>query len=238
MGRHGQAWAGSPRGRYVRGDKCAACLGDEPRLSRLETEIFTLMNYVLDDGERDLPLPNDGRMHLDMRFRQERGPMIGVEYDGAYWHAFKEEADERKTRRVVSEGIADVVVRIREQPLTVLSPEDVVVPRNESPSTIAVVTLLHLVHIRVIDSHTARRVAAMLSASTTALPEEKVFCDDCWLLDGEFRRADPTSRWNDVARRRAARRNAARKARQAPRLGQSRELSHSSGINLRSGHPE
>lgn len=201
----------SPRGRYLRGDKCPGCLGDEPHSSRLEIEVFTLLHHVLGAGEQNVAVPSDGRMHLDMRFRQDHGPVIGVEYDGAYWHAGKEISDTRKARRVVSERVTDVVMRIREEPLTILSSEDVVVRRNESASTIATVALLHLVHMDVVDSVAAQRVADMVSASATTISEQSVTCDDCWLLDGSFRHADPDSRWNDIDRRHSTRRRPLRR---------------------------
>ncbi len=73
-------------------------MGDQPRSSRLEAQIFDLLNFVLGGGEQDLKLPSDGRMHLDMRFRMASGVTIGLEYDGAYWHAAtKPQTKERPT---------------------------------------------------------------------------------------------------------------------------------------------
>ncbi len=209
-------WSGSARGRYFRGDSCPACVGDQPRSSRLETQIFDLLNFVLGGGEQDLKLPSDGRMHLDMRFRTAGGDTIGLEYDGAYWHAGNEAADQRKAHRVVADGIADLVVRIREDPLAALSPYDVVIRHKESAPTVVIATLLHLVHMAVVDAQTAHRISAILVASSTAPSIESITCDECWLLDGSIRHAEYEYRWNEIKRRRrAARRPAGKTVRRA-----------------------
>ena len=174
-----------------------------------------MLNFVLGGGEQDLKLPSDGRMHLDMRFRMASGVTIGLEYDGAYWHAGNEAADQRKAHRVVADGIADVVVRIREEPLAALSPYDVVIRHKESAPTVVIATLLHLVHMDVLDAQTAGHISAILVTSRSAPRIESITCDECWLLDGSIRHAEYGYRRNEIKRRRAARRVAEKTVRRA-----------------------
>ncbi|MCG7633225.1 hypothetical protein MHN80_12985 [Gordonia McavH-238-E] len=176
----------SSRGRYIRGDRCANCLGDEPRTSKLESEVFTLLGFVLGHGERDIRLPSDARMHLDMRFLLPDGRMLGFEYDGAYWHSGKEDADQRKAYRVLQDRLACVVIRIREQPLAALAREDVVVPYGSSASVITAVTLVHLCHLGLVDDPTAHRVETMIGVLGERLADEELLCDDCWDLNAQL----------------------------------------------------
>lgn len=173
----------SPRGRYTRGDVCPNCSGDEPRSSGLEGDVFTLMQFVLGRGERDVPVPGDRRVWLDMRFRGRGGLLIGIEYDGAYWHAGREDADQRKTYRLVSTGTAAVVVRIRESPLRLTAHEDVRVGTAEPPAVIAMAALLHLIHIGVVDDEVEMRVAAALAAGAVEVHRHQIRCRKCqWNL--------------------------------------------------------
>jgi hypothetical protein len=64
-----------------------------------------------------------GRQDCDIIFEKDR---LIVEYDGAYWHRLKFERDLEKTRRLVEAGWT--VIRIREEPLEIVSPHDVLVP--------------------------------------------------------------------------------------------------------------
>lgn len=154
-------------------------------------------------------------MHLDMRFRMASGVTIGLEYDGAYWHAGNEAADQRKAHRVVADAIADLVVRIREEPLAALSPYDVMIRHTESAQTVVIATLLHLVHMDVLDAQTADHISAILVRSRTAPRIESITCDECWLLDGSIRHAEYGYRRNEIKRRRAARRVAEKTVRRA-----------------------
>jgi very-short-patch-repair endonuclease len=69
-----------------------------------------------------IQLPS-GRQDCDIIFEKDR---LIVEYDGAYWHRLKFERDLEKTRRLVEAGWT--VIRIREEPLEIVSPHDVLVP--------------------------------------------------------------------------------------------------------------
>lgn len=177
-----RSYRSSTRGRYHSND-CPICYGDEPRSSKLESDVFTLIEFVLGTGERGVAVPTDRRMVLDMRFRGRGGLPIGIEYDGAYWHAAKEDADLRKTHRLLSSGTAAVVVRIREAPLHPLSYEDVRVATGAPPAVIAIATLLHLIHIEAVDTGVEARVAAALSATGVSLHQHRIYCRKCrWKL--------------------------------------------------------
>lgn len=178
----------SPRGRYTRGDVCPNCSGDEPRSSGLESDIFTVMQFVLGYGEQDVAIPGDRRTWLDMRFVGRGGLPIGIEYDGAYWHAGREEADMRKTHRVMSTGTAEVVVRIRESPLKPLTYQDVRVRTGESPTVIAMAALLHLIHIEAVDADAKTRVAAALAAAAVKVGRHHIHCRRCRWSSAELLR--------------------------------------------------
>jgi hypothetical protein len=67
---------------------------------------------------------------------------IAVEYDGAFWHASREDADRRKHRAVRAAG--HYLVRVREAPLAPLHADDVVISRNAGPHQAASATLARL----------------------------------------------------------------------------------------------
>jgi hypothetical protein len=171
--------SGSPRGRYLRGDACPRCSVDEPRSSRLESDVFNLMQFVLGPAEQDVPVPDDRRMRLDMRFRGRGDLPIGVEYDGAYWHAGREDADLLKSARLMATGTAAVVVRIRESPLSTLTRDDVCTPAGGSAPQIAIAALLHLVHIQAIDADVEARIAAAIVASAVTIDRRRILCRVC-----------------------------------------------------------
>ncbi|MGV0676760.1 hypothetical protein ABQE62_11205 [Mycolicibacterium fortuitum] len=167
------------RGRYVRADVCPHCSDDGPRSSGLERDIFTVLQLMLGRGERDVPIPSDHRTRLDMRFRGRGGLLIGIEYDGAYWHTGREDADLRKTHRLLSTGTAAVVVRIRESPLSPMAREDVCVRTGEAPAVIAIAALLHLIHIRAVGDDVETRVAAFLAAVEVKVHRHEIRCGRC-----------------------------------------------------------
>lgn len=138
-----------------------------------------MLSYCLGGGERDVPLPDDRRSWLDMRFRIPDGPVLGVEYDGAYWHHGEEAADERKSHRVRWAGLADVVMRLRETPLRPLDQWDVSVPKKPTGSQVAQLALTHLTHLGMLDRANTERVSAFLDASLVSIDPRTVQCRDC-----------------------------------------------------------
>ena len=55
---------------------------------------------------------------------------LGIEYDGKYWHKDKEESDLEKNKFLLSQNIR--LIRVREQPLKLLSENDVGIKSNRS----------------------------------------------------------------------------------------------------------
>jgi len=145
----------------------------------LERDIFTVLQLVLGRGERDVPIPTDHRTRLDMRFRGRGGLLIGIEYDGAYWHSGREDADLRKAYRLLPTGTAAVVVRIRESPLRPTAYEDVCVGTGAGPVVFAIAALLHLIHIRAVDDDVETRVAAFLAAAAVKVDRRQIRCGRC-----------------------------------------------------------
>ncbi len=66
-------------------------------------------------------------------------PPIAVEYDGAYYHRQRVATDSLKSEMIRQAGYR--LLRVREHPLASLHPDDVVVPQNASPYTVAVLVL-------------------------------------------------------------------------------------------------
>lgn len=112
----------------------------------METTIFNVLDFVLGCGKQDVQVPFDGRMNLDMLFEGDAGFRLGVEYDGAYWHEGREPQDSWKRYRLIEHGFVHEVLRIREQPLILLGPLDISVPRSAGGQEIAMNVLAHLGH--------------------------------------------------------------------------------------------
>ena len=118
-------WSGAT-GRYQA--KCeqghCALTGDQAT-SKLQGQIFTLLDYVIGSGHHDVRGFACLRLvRLDMEFRLPSGQLLVVEYDGAYWHRNKEERDFLKARAIERawRGGGCFVVRIRNTPSCRSSP--------------------------------------------------------------------------------------------------------------------
>lgn len=68
---------------------------------------------------------------------------IGIEYDGSYWHSEKQDYDLKKQRALEAAGVR--LYRVREKPLTKLSPDDIIVERVEELEKHTVNKLLSLI---------------------------------------------------------------------------------------------
>lgn len=102
----------------VTGGECPECVGSGR--SRIELRVFEAVRKVAGgarSGVRyDDPLfPNPWTVDISCCIS---GRTVAIEYDGAYWHAGKEEVDARKSRELIAAGF--VVVRIREAGLPAL----------------------------------------------------------------------------------------------------------------------
>jgi hypothetical protein len=140
-------YSGARRGRY-RQTCLAECLGGDRRGSKLEGEVFQILSFLLPGGAADICFPDDRRLWIDMVFTLAPGFRLAIEYDGAYWHAEKFESDQRKGERLVGSGFVDDIVRLREEPLELTSPNDVRIRRGAGAQEIAALVLLHLLHHR------------------------------------------------------------------------------------------
>jgi len=65
---------------------------------------------------------------------------IGIEYDGSYWHSDKQDYDLKKQRALEAAGVR--LLRVREKPLTKISPDDILVERAEELTKATVDELL------------------------------------------------------------------------------------------------
>lgn len=111
----------SRRGSGTTGQYQASCehgycaLTGRQTTSKLEGQIFTLLDYVLGPGKHDWRSQVCGRwVQIDMVFTLPDDRALVVEYDGARWHRSKEERDWRKARMIEEgwNGRKCVVVRM------------------------------------------------------------------------------------------------------------------------------
>lgn len=153
--------------------------------SKLEADIFTLLDYVLGPGIQDFQVQlGNRRRRIDMLFPLTDTGALIVEYDGAHWHLSREEADWEKSRAMSAgwdQYRNNIVVRIREHPLDPLEYLDVCVPRRPSPLICTRLTLFHLLHAgpRLFDER-VKRIVDFLGTSPRPLARDEVNCDDCW----------------------------------------------------------
>lgn len=169
------------RGRFRTGSPCGGGRAPEERTSRLETTVFNVLAFVLSGGSQDVRVPFDGRMNLDMLFEAQSGFRLGIEYDGAYWHAGKRRSDLSKTRRLVDSGLVHELIRVREDPLDLLGPLDLSVRHGSSGLEVAQSTILHL-HHTVADafgSAVVQHVDYQVFRIRSVVNMDQIRCDDC-----------------------------------------------------------
>ncbi|MGW4682591.1 hypothetical protein ACWEOS_29355 [Micromonospora taraxaci] len=117
-------------GRYTPRCEDGVCaLTGNRATSKLEADIFTLLDYVLGPGIQDFQVQlGNRRRRIDMLFPLTGTSALVVEYDGAHWHLSREEADWEKSRARSAgwdQYRNNIVVRIREHPLDPLEYLDV-----------------------------------------------------------------------------------------------------------------
>jgi hypothetical protein len=167
------------RGRY-RQTCLEECLSGDRRGSKLEAGVFQILSFVLPGGEQDVCFPDDRRLRVDMVFTFEAGLRLAIEYDGAYWHAERVDADRRKAERLVGSGFVDDLVRLREDPLEPTSPDDVWIPRGATVQQVAGLTLLHLSHHRMLQRDPGWfTVQELLSRRAHLFTWSGIRCDWC-----------------------------------------------------------
>ncbi|MEU7474234.1 hypothetical protein AB0A94_38125 [Streptomyces sp. NPDC044984] len=112
-------------------------------MSRREQEVFEALHRRLPD----LVSPGTAARHAApdgaaRRLRSWRVDMllpgsrpVAVEYDGAYWHQDAAERDRDKTADLIASG--HLVIRIREMPLSAVSPHDVLCTAKQPAEEVA-----------------------------------------------------------------------------------------------------
>jgi hypothetical protein len=177
-------WSGAT-GRYRAscGDGHCALTGGQAT-SKLQGQIFTLLDYVIGPGHYDKRSFAYRPIRPDMVFHAPNGRALVVEYDGAYWHRGQEAKDFDKALMVehawANQGC--VVIRIREDPLVPLRPVDMQVPRSGNAVTCTRLLLLHLLHVMpgdFGDSYGDGKVENFLRCSSQPLARGDVRCETC-----------------------------------------------------------
>jgi hypothetical protein len=88
----------------------------------LACELLTVFDFAIDDHKETI----GGRVYdCDIIIRRHG---VIVEFDGSYWHEGHDREDLEKTTSIQEAGWR--VIRVREQPLDIISPLDVSVPLN------------------------------------------------------------------------------------------------------------
>jgi hypothetical protein len=175
-------WSGAA-GRYqARCEQGHCALTGGQATSKLQGQIFTLLDYVLGPGKPDVRtwagrLP----LRIDMVFTLPSGEVLALEYDGAYWHRDQEERDSRKTHMIEGKwwDRACIVMRIREDPLAPLGPADIQVPARAGATTCARLILLHLIHMHMLPYDLFERAESFLRASPHLLALSDIRCPQC-----------------------------------------------------------
>jgi hypothetical protein len=162
--------------------------------SKHETQIFVLVSYVLGTGQQGLRIQAGGRAaRADMAFDLAGHDKFVVEYDGAYWHSGQEERDLRKN--LMMRGAGYRVIRLREDPLGPIAPEDLVVPAQASAVACARIALLHLIHVMVVprdDDELVRRIVEFVEAHPEPLAPPDLRCRECQHIAEAFVYQDRT----------------------------------------------
>jgi hypothetical protein len=179
-------------GRYQAkcGHGLCALTGDQAT-SKLQGELFTLLDYVIGGGDQDVRVGMGGRaLRIDMVFSLPRGLKLAVEYDGAYWHHGQDERDFRKARAIEDYYWPCMSMRVREYPLEPTRHEDFVSPDVQVPAradarTCARLVLFHLTHLMPAEfgnrwSEAGDRVASFLRSASRPLERGSVLCETCW----------------------------------------------------------
>jgi hypothetical protein len=144
--------------------------------SEIESDLFAQLRYVLGCGEQHDAVNGMRSRAVDMVFWLEFDQALVVEYDGAYWHRGRERGDRWKAESVSLNGW--LVIRVREEPLRPLRPEDVWVPKAADAAMCARLVILHAAHL--LGGYQRSRMEHFLMAAAVPLTQEQVPCRACW----------------------------------------------------------
>ncbi|MFJ8637378.1 zinc-ribbon domain-containing protein [Streptomyces sp. NPDC093568] len=134
-------WKTSINNRHVAGTGCPRC--GKRGVSRREQEIFTALRQrlpaLISPGTAIRQTSPERSRRRQRAWRVDMllpGPSpVAVEYDGAYWHRNAVQRDLDKTADLTASG--HHVIRIREQPLPTLTPNDIVCTADQPAEEIA-----------------------------------------------------------------------------------------------------
>ena len=131
-------WQAVIQSRSTGGNGCPHCTL-YPRSRQeidLAFELLFFFDFDIDDHKENL----EGRIYdCDIIIRQHQ---LVVEFDGSYFHDGRDRADKSKTSKLQTEGWR--VIRVREEPLSLISPMDVSVPLNLNMKPAADAVLLKI----------------------------------------------------------------------------------------------
>ncbi|MEU4358702.1 zinc-ribbon domain-containing protein [Streptomyces virginiae] len=154
-------WRTSISNRHAVGTGCPRCA--KRGVSRREQDIFTALKDTLPDLTSPGVVP---RTTAGEGSRQQRAwrvdmylpgaPPVVVEYDGAYWHKDRFQQDAAKTADLSASG--HLVIRIREHPLEVVTPNDIECPADLPAAEVA--------------AQVRRRIAELTQAGGPAAPQQ------------------------------------------------------------------
>ncbi|MFF2013851.1 zinc-ribbon domain-containing protein [Streptomyces sp. NPDC058195] len=140
-------WRTSVNNRHAVGTGCPRCA--KKGVSRREQEIFVALRERYASLESPASVPRCRNSSGGRRIRAWRvdmllpgTPAVVVEYDGAYWHKGRMQADSDKTADLTASGC--VVIRVRESPLPPITPNDIVCAQGLPAHEVA-----ELVHQRI-----------------------------------------------------------------------------------------
>jgi len=134
-------WRTSINNRHIAGTGCPRC--GKRGVSRREQEIFTALRRrlpaLISPGAAARHASAEGSRRRQRSWRIDMllpGPLpVAVEYDGAYWHRNSVRRDLDKTVDLTASG--HHVIRIRERPLSALTPNDIVCTADQPAEEIA-----------------------------------------------------------------------------------------------------
>lgn len=179
-------WRRQRIGRYQAGRAVCGCANEAvPGTSKIEGDLFGFLNFVIGNGRQGHAIDGLRSLTVDMAFECDPEGVLVVEYDGAYWHTGREATDWAKVDRIRSLG-RHHVIRVREDPLPRLFPEDVCVPKGTDAATCARLVLIHLLHDGILGRELFTRIEQFLLAAAHPLEAEGIHCEICSKIAGEL----------------------------------------------------
>jgi hypothetical protein len=194
-------WGRARIGRYQAGRAACGCSNEAvPGTSKIETDLFSLLNFVLGNGQQGYLVDGSKALRADMAFQCGPGLVLFVEYDGAYWHEGREATDWRKVTRLMGrwDDVDHHVIRVREAPLVKIGPNDITVPKGADAATCARLVLTHALHDLLYAHDLQPRIEHFLLAAAEPLERKQVECWMCWDVVECFRWAGKRLRWPRV----------------------------------------